>query len=126
MPPHTIHNSAFDLDLPGLRSISGGRRSTSRFAAPRHAVRYGQQKVWFRGHFPEHVILIQRDGWWEVVGQERFPSQAVPPSRLAGVKLRLWDSPLPVVWIHETGRRVSRIAERVVAEQWTWSPENTG
>ena len=92
----------------------------------RHALRYGQQKVWFRGHFPEHVILIQRGGWWEVIGQGLFPSQAVPPSRLADVKNALWNSLLPVVWIHETGRRVSRIAERVVAERWTWNPGKSG
>jgi RNA-directed DNA polymerase len=85
---------------------------------PRHALRDGQQKVWFRGHFPQHVVLMQRGSWWEVIGQGLFPSQAVPPSRLIDATHQLWNSPLPVVWIHETGRRISRITERAVAVRW--------
>lgn len=98
-------------------------RVTFRCPLPRHALRYRQQRMWFQGHFPEHVVVIQRGGWWEVVGQGLFPSQAVPPSRLAAVKEILWQSPVSVVWVHETGRRVSRIAERAVAVRWTWCPD---
>jgi RNA-directed DNA polymerase len=93
---------------------------TFRCPIPCHALRYGQQTVWFCGHFPEHVIVVQRGAWWEVIGQGLFPLQAVPPSRLADVTHHLWQSPLPVVWIHETGRQISRIAERAVGVRWSW------
>lgn len=102
---------------------------------PRYTLRYAQQKLWFRGHLPGCVLLIQLGGFWEMMIQSasvvdtintnelaaltRWPCK-IPHRRLRHVKSLLWNSGLPVAWIAETGRRLCGIAERSLIFRWTF------
>ena len=107
---------------------------------PRHAIRYRQQVVWFKGHLPGHILMIQLGQWWEMRMArdhlmrlrdcspdmpllhsltEDCPIRRFPERRIAELRPVLWDSGVPVAWIRETGRRLGPIAERAVTYRWS-------
>jgi hypothetical protein len=105
-----------------------------RCPTPKHALRLGQQKVWFKMHLRGHVLLIQQGGFWEVMvdGEQTWHCEGVRQMtvpvmgaawrianrRIEELKRLLWQSGLPVAWIAETGRRLSGICERALVMRW--------
>jgi len=108
-----------------------GSRVSFRCPVPRHALRLAQQRAWFRVHWPDHVLLIQQGGFWEMnLPPEPGAAQVAAVARLGGwprrfpqrrlpaLQRQLWASDLPVAWIEETGRRLDVIAERALTCRW--------
>jgi len=105
-----------------------GERVVYSFSPPRPALRITQQRFQFCSRLPGHIVVAQMGRWWEVWGG--CPEGLLPEgwhrfheNRLATVRSMLWQSGLPVAWIRETGRRVTRINERVLAWRWPGAPE---
>jgi len=88
-----------------------------RCPTPRHATRFAQQSVWFMGHLPGHVLMIQLGGFWQI-SFTPFCSYRFPHRDLAKLKPLLWESGFSVAWIEETGRQLSRITERALTYRW--------
>lgn len=100
-----------------------GERVVYSFSPPRPALGIAQQRAQFRSRLPGHVLAAQMGKWWEVWGgcpENLLPEgrRWFPESRLATAKNVLWESGLPVAWIEETGRRVTRINERILVRRW--------
>ena len=100
-----------------------GERVAYAFPPPRPALRIAQQKAQLCHRLPGHVLVVQMGQWWELWGG--YPENLMPKgwprfpeSRLPTVKGTLWESGLPVAWIGETGRRITRISERVLVRRW--------
>jgi hypothetical protein len=100
-----------------------GQKISYTFAPPRPAFRLTEQKRQFCDHLPGHMLVVQLGRWWEVWGH--FSQDVLPrnrrrfsESRRSIIKNILWESGLPVVWIKETGQRVTAIAERLPACRW--------
>jgi len=87
---------------------------------PRYARRFVQQVIWFRGHLPGHVLMIQVGGFWEM-SYSAACSYRFHHRHLASIKPLLWESGLPVAWIYETGRQISGIMERALTCRWETS-----
>jgi hypothetical protein len=63
-------------------------------------------------------VIIQVGNFWEM----RFSSACgyrFHNRNLEEIKILLWESGLPVAWIYETGRQISRIMERVLTYRWS-------
>jgi hypothetical protein len=88
-----------------------------RCPTPSRAVRWSQQLVWFRGHLPGHVLMIQIGRSWEM---NLSPSQhyRIISRHLTSMKQLLWESEWPVAWIEETDRRITGITERQLSCRW--------
>jgi hypothetical protein len=85
---------------------------------PRYARRFSQQIQWFMARLREHFVIIQVGNFWEM----RFSSACgyrFHNRNLEKIKILLWESGLPVAWIYETGRQISRIMERVLTYRWS-------
>lgn len=103
--------------------LRNGERVTYAFSRPRPALRIAQQKAQLCDRLPGHVLVVQMGKWWELWGgypENLLPkgSQRFPQSRLPTVKNILWQSGLPVAWVGETGRRITRISERFLVRRW--------
>lgn len=96
-----------------------------RYPVPRFALRFWQQKKWFKTRLPGHVRMIQKGGFWEMdvqtsgtgLRRSQWPER-IHRRGLARVKTKLWKANVPVAWIAETGRRLDRIAERALVCRW--------
>ncbi len=93
------------------------------FAPPRPALRIAQQKAQLCDRLPGHILVVQMGKWWELWGgypENLLPKgwRRFPESRLPTIENVLWQSGLPVAWIGETGRRITRIGERLLACRW--------
>ena len=63
-------------------------------------------------------MIIQVGNFWEM----RFSATCAyrfHHRHLEEVKILLWESGLPVAWINETGRQISRIMERALTCRWS-------
>jgi RNA-directed DNA polymerase len=105
-----------------------GERVAYSFPPPRPALKIAQQKAQFSGRLSGHVLAAQMGRWWEMWGScpEGLLSQGwqrFHKSRLPTIRDILWESGLPVAWIEETGRRVTRINERLLARRWPGLPD---
>jgi hypothetical protein len=84
---------------------------------PRNARYFLQQIQWFMAHLPGHFVIIQVGHFWEM----RFSSACAyrfHHRNLEEIKILLWESGLPVAWISETSRQISRIIERTLTYRW--------
>jgi len=67
--------------------------------------------------------LIPVGSFWEM----RFSSACsyrFHHRNLEEIKILLWESGLPVAWIYETGRQISRIMERALTYRWSTTVYN--
>ncbi|MBM4467365.1 MAG: reverse transcriptase [Chloroflexi bacterium] len=100
-----------------------GERVAYTFSRPRPGLRISQQRAQLCDRLPGHVLVVQMGKWWELWGG--YPENLLPKgwprfpeNRLPTVKGTLWESGLPVAWIGETGRRITRISERLLVHRW--------
>ncbi len=122
-------------------SCGDGDKVVHRCAVPRAAFRLSEQRAWFVECLPDHVLLIQQGGFWEVVAHRpaarrgRSPDGHADPNRwprrlarrrLATFTSTLWGSGLPVAWIEETCRRLTDIAERALVLRWSGAGHAAG
>lgn len=100
---------------------------------PRDVLWFGQQQAHFAACLPGHVIVLQVGRFWQALPgplgklfdewercgllRSRFHDRDLPAARAL-----LWRTTGPVAWVVETGRRVGRIAERVLAWRWDRTP----
>ncbi|MCP5010474.1 MAG: hypothetical protein GY942_10880 [Aestuariibacter sp.] len=100
-----------------------GWRVVYTFTPPRPALRLAEQRLQLCDRLPNHMLLAQIGGWWEVWGnvpEDLLPRnlRRFPENRLSMVKELLWSSKLSIAWIAETGRRITTIAERTLVCRW--------
>lgn len=94
---------------------------------PRNTLRFSHQKAWFMNRLPKHMLIIQMGHFCDFVVPDTaedikeiwsiFPKH-FNQSYLSRIKPGLWKHHFPVAWIGETGRRLSRIAERALIFRW--------
>ncbi|MBF0108780.1 MAG: group II intron reverse transcriptase domain-containing protein [Magnetococcales bacterium] len=96
-----------------------------RYPPPFHSQSFNQQKRWFLSLFPDHVVMIRLGSYWEIAASRadllpipswhgrRFTERSF--QAINRILLTRWGR---VVWIDETGRRITPIAERVLTGHW--------
>ncbi|MCD4751231.1 MAG: hypothetical protein K8R59_17815, partial [Thermoanaerobaculales bacterium] len=91
---------------------------------PTGALRYLEQVEHFARHLPGHVLVIRLGGFVEVVPPENLGERSyrMPYRWVEALRRRLWASEMPVAWIAETGRRISRVNERALVCRWPAKP----
>ena len=102
-----------------------GNKPTFRYPPPRWVSNFYQQKNYFLKQFHEHVLMIQLGAYWEITAMDStlLPHKGWLGKRflahnMAGIPKQLWHSGRPVVWIEETGKRQTQIAERRISVRW--------
>ncbi len=71
------------------------------------------------------VVMIRLGALWEMTADRAdllpvvaWLDRRFPVRNLDAVKRVLWEHGLPLAWIDETGRHVTRIAERTLTHHW--------
>ena len=99
---------------------------TFRYPSPRFTRTVYQQRRYFHKQFPDHVLMIQFGAYWEMTSMDAavFPKDTWLGRRFLirnadEIRKQLLGWGRPVAWIKETGRRKTRIADRVLSVHWT-------
>jgi len=104
-------------------------RVKARFPPPRHALSLAEQRAWFERQLPDHVLVVQLGSFaelWLPPAVAANPAAAplmgcprrTPRGTRPNLRRLLASTSLPVAWVAETGRRLSRIGERVLVLRW--------